>query len=371
MTLARTPAAKPPRTLTGIRAVAAWVVVVYHFREYLPLSAQNPLATAADHGNLAVDLFFVLSGYVMTANYERWFRSDFRLSNYTSFLQLRLSRIYPLHVMILAAFIAVRLAAVLHSPTGKLSDIDWSYALLSLGLVQSWGVTHEAALNVPAWSVSTEWFAYLLFPMLVVSLPSARRNWWPQAATMALIAAAFAVASTLVAAPSLGWMRPSYCMLRCVAEFSIGICVCRATTALAAPRHIAGILLCCATLLAAGYVLQLPDYTIVPLLFAALVLLTASDDAAWSKPLRANWLQWLGEASYATYISHFLVKDVVKLLFVRPGVPPAIVFPTYLAAVLLTTILLHVLVEVPCQRLIRRGIASPRLDRVSVASQGA
>ncbi len=361
----------PARTLTGIRALASWLVVVYHFREYLPAAKTSYISLAADHGNLAVDLFFVLSGYVMSRSYGAWFRQSLRPSRYLVFLGLRLSRIYPLHAVVLLAFMTLEMALASRPQAGGAGHPDWSYALLSFGLIQSWGLTHEAALNVPAWSVSTEWLAYLLFPFVFRLLPDDDRSPWRQLSAILMLAAGFACASAAMGAPGIGWMKPSYCVLRCLSEFSMGVCVSALARSTTGALASAAVFTACLVALVFETQSGLPDYDAVPILFAGLIILTSSDSAYWSSPLRMRWLQWLGEASYATYISHYLVKDIVKLTLVRPGVPPQAVFPAYIAAVLVSTALLHYLVEIPSQKRIRALIGDDRLSRATLAPVSA
>ena len=90
--------------LTGVRGLAAWWVVFFHFREYLvPYVPSSALAVMA-HGNLAVDLFFVLSGFVIYYTYAGHLgsRSEIRL-----FFIKRVARIYPLHLLTLLAYVGL------------------------------------------------------------------------------------------------------------------------------------------------------------------------------------------------------------------------------------------------------------------------
>src|SRR5215469_7884291 len=88
------------RALTSIRGMAAWWVVLYHFREYIPGIAGTVWIRVMAHGYLAVDLFFVLSGFVIGLNYASYFQV-LRLNHICKFLWLRLARIYPLHFIML------------------------------------------------------------------------------------------------------------------------------------------------------------------------------------------------------------------------------------------------------------------------------
>ena len=92
--------------LTSIRGIAAWWVVLYHFREHLPSGCPEWLLALTAHGYLAVDLFFILSGFVLALNYAESLPGD--LAGATGFYRLRFARIYPLHFVILCCSCSIR-----------------------------------------------------------------------------------------------------------------------------------------------------------------------------------------------------------------------------------------------------------------------
>src|SRR5690348_9842412 len=87
--------------LTGLRFFAAFYVVIFHFGKYHLASAPHWLFNIGRSGYIAVGLFFVLSGFVLTYTYlggaAPWTRLDKR-----TFWVARLARIYPLYVLSLA-----------------------------------------------------------------------------------------------------------------------------------------------------------------------------------------------------------------------------------------------------------------------------
>src|ERR1700704_1066654 len=102
-------ASRDIRSLTSIRGIAAWWIVLFHFREYTPLLDNASTGHVIGHGYLAVDLFFELSGFVIALNYGRFFR-NLNLAEYLRFLGRRLARIYPLHLLMLLVFLLNPLA---------------------------------------------------------------------------------------------------------------------------------------------------------------------------------------------------------------------------------------------------------------------
>ncbi len=161
------------RQLTGVRFVAAFWVLLYH---YQPAFANAGLLVPVVHeflrvGSLGVDLFFALSGFILTYTYLEKLGPTFKARGAGHFLYLRLARIYPVHFVMLNV---AGLAVIAMSLVGSGSrDRDWlnpiSY-LKQLFLVQEWGPDPARGWNFVAWSLSMEWFAYLFFPFVALIL---------------------------------------------------------------------------------------------------------------------------------------------------------------------------------------------------------
>lgn len=124
-------------------------------------------------GGYGVDLFFVLSGVVITFNYLGALKAERPFGPaYRDYLAKRFARIYPLH---LATFLAVVWLVWQGSSQGYRVFAGTLYtpvsALLNLTLMQGWGLLDRFSWNFVAWSLSAEWFAYLLvFPACVYLL---------------------------------------------------------------------------------------------------------------------------------------------------------------------------------------------------------
>lgn len=332
--------------LTGLRGIAAWLVVIYHYREALAPLVPRAALTVAAQGALAVDLFFVLSGFIIALNYRKVFQAD-GMRAYGRFLLLRMARIYPLHIVMLAVFVLYIALVSLVRGRDELHSVG--YLIESIFLVQAWVPGTEPALNVPAWSISTEMFACLLFPAMALVAERARA--WTAFGVLGA-----ALLALMMAAPAFGGLRGDiahFGLARCVLEFTAGVMVQRLWE-LGSHRPWLGMVA-----LAAGVALALclaagaPDSLVMPAAFCCAIYGLAAPGTPLRRLLTGRALMLLGRISYATYLSHEFVKICVKFLLARPDVPAWVLLPAYVAAVLLISWLLYEFVELPGRRLLR------------------
>ncbi|MFN3521581.1 MAG: acyltransferase family protein [Phenylobacterium sp.] len=148
------------RQLTSLRFFAAFWVVLFH---YWPKLAGPAAPMFVEKGYLGVELFFVLSGFILSHVY-RTSVEDGRF-RYASFLWARLARVYPLHLATLAGLGLVAAAATLAGFAVDANILSWQALPANLLLVHAWGLAPVAGWNHPSWSISAEWFAYLTFPL--------------------------------------------------------------------------------------------------------------------------------------------------------------------------------------------------------------
>jgi peptidoglycan/LPS O-acetylase OafA/YrhL len=343
---ARTPELLP---LTAIRGLAAWWVVLFHLRHLMAPSAPAWVIATLAHGNLAVDLFFILSGFVMALNYgDRVAGGGWR--GYGDFLFRRFARIYPLHLLILLGFAAYVLAAVRFGDAG-LASRNWGYFGASLLLVQNWGFYDATDWNVPAWSISTEAFAYLLFPALLALLMPNRRPLWLLAGAVLLLGVAVQPFFWMLGYPFPNAVAQTG-LFRCVIQFAMGMALYGLWLRLPRRRWGPPLAIAAAAVLALAFILW--NAPTAPLAWAALILGLALLPRAGV--LDAPGLVWLGRISYATYLCHTLALTIFKLLFVEAGrpVPPALL-ALYLLAVLAASALLYHGFERPAQQRLLAG----------------
>jgi peptidoglycan/LPS O-acetylase OafA/YrhL len=338
------------RALTGARGLAAWLVVFYHLRLSLP-PIPDALNAVIARGYLAVDFFFVLSGFVIALS-SRGRIEQHGWAAVPAFLRRRFARVWPLHAVVLTGGAAL---AVLLWATGRHVPHEFPFAELPLHylLIQNWGLTPALSWNDPAWSISAEFAAYLAFPALVL-IASGRR--WPPATLIAgivVIAAALALANGARGAASLNTDIAHFGVVRCLAGFGIGMLVHALWSSRRGLLPVVGI----AGLAALAWASGVADEALaVPLIFAGTVFALADRDPRW---LGGGVLHRLGEWSYATYLAHFLMWKAFKLAFVHaPGPVTWPLIALYLGMLLAASALLYRIVELPAQAWINRRSAT-------------
>src|ERR1700732_3351967 len=280
----------PP--LTGIRALAALLVLGLHTDQNVPSGVLTVLPFLA-RGYLGVDFFFVLSGFIITHVYCASLAQPSR-NAVQVFLWHRFIRLYPVHVTVLAALV-VLIAIVRANHIALNNPQEWRFADLpwQLTLLHAWGVTPKPGWNVPSWSISAEWFAYLLFPLLAPALLQVRER------LAALLIATAALAATALAFSLADWSFNSWvgapALARVSGEFLCGAALCRAIglgSRLPPPGG--------DWLAAVSFLLFLfgasdgwADLGLVALL-AFTILGTATADSYWAQILGSRPLVWMG-----------------------------------------------------------------------------
>jgi peptidoglycan/LPS O-acetylase OafA/YrhL len=337
------------RALTSARGLAAWLVVLFHIRRSIDGLPDAAMA-AFQKGYLAVDFFFLLSGFVIWLSYSERLRAG-GLAEMPTFLKRRIARIWPLHLFMLGFAVLMALAML---ATGRRSDaFPFAELPLHIALVQNWGFTHSLSWNDPAWSISCELDAYLLFPLLAIAVDWRRV---PSAAILATIGALLFLLHTIFAGQGLWQLGQEISrmgLIRCIVEFASGTAICalwlRWRDRWQVPAAASAV---AAVVLLGSWITGLLAETLaVPAGFAALLLALALSAGRRGNPLENAPFHYLGEISYATYLSHYLLWFAFKLAFVSDA--HAVRWPLvalYLAIVLAASVALYHLVERPAQR---------------------
>ena len=305
-------AAKPEILgLTGIRGIAALMVVLYHFHPMFValLPAWQVFAPVGKVGLLGVDVFFVLSGLILCHVYDADTRSH-SVFAHLRFLWLRLARIYPNHVATLAAMAVVLGGASLAGTTlGGNYPVDQLHS--HLAMTHAWVRSPGQEWNYPSWSISTEWFAYVyLFPLAVAWLHLRVPGW------VHLAIALYLTQSWLYIANG-GWPRDLFPILRILCGFWAGVSlygVWKRTPRVAAwcQRHATALLLAflATVLVLPAFLARAPDLMMIvmPLLLLGLT----ADGTRAARWLGSRPMLWLGRVSYALYLTHAVVERLLE-----------------------------------------------------------
>ena len=353
------------KALTGIRGIAACYVVFFHFWGafaaggfYVPI-----VSPIASRGYIAVDLFFCLSGYIMAETYSHLFLTREFPAAYRLFLGRRLARIYPLYF---SCTIAAYLMMALNILPEKMFTITNLGANLASVQILSWG--HFTSLDGPAWSISVEAIAYVLFPPLMAAtlLASPKR-----AIISAIVAVVGVVVATRLPAELMGrpeeigrfmiwWAATPGEIVRCLAEFATGLLAWRATRTEWFRRLSTYPLLCELVVGAMLILLALPGTDVaVVVLFPLLISLVGTREGYVAHFLGGRIPYYLGVLSYSIYLVHVPVKDSLNHPLAKWtaqfGIPHAWTAHVFLlgALVAVIAIVAHLGIERPGRKILR------------------
>lgn len=150
-------------SLTGLRGVAAFYVMIFHYMnsffithyEIDPTISNLILKNIVAHGYLAVDLFFMLSAFVLTLRYKDAFKEKVAFNSYWNFMKKRFRRLYPVY------FLCVLCTMLLFK--------NYSiFIFLELFFLNAFSDVNLYNFNIATWSLSIEWTVYLFFPFLLL-----------------------------------------------------------------------------------------------------------------------------------------------------------------------------------------------------------
>lgn len=355
------------RSLTGLRGLAACYVMAYHFFQVAAVT--GPARTLLLHGYLAVDLFFVLSGFVIAMIYGERFAGGVSRAVYGDFLLRRIGRVYPLYAVVTALItlliVAGALADAMPSPLAMVTN-----ALM----IQAWGFAGSIAGTT--WSISTEFAAYLLFP--VIAMLVLRGGRWQLAAVVALaVAVLVALALTSSAAANqlyadgplrngpldlfgTGTILP---LARCLAGFCLGVAAFRVGTLIGPGIGWAADV--CAVVIVALLCVRGSDVAVVLACVPLVIALASGDGSVTARLLGWGSVYWLGLVSYSVYLTHRLIDALAfQPIFdlVRDfGLPHiySIARAVVLGLVLAVSAATYALIETPARDAFRR-LTRPR-----------
>ena len=372
-------------TLDSIRGIAAVTVVVHHVILMPTFLAAFPNHAWIDcpffrSGGFLVDLFFVLSGIVMSLGYVQ---PDFGHFSLRNFMVRRFARVYPLHIVMLFVTLLFRLARIGLVMAGVIAvvpvefEVNNAYSFfLNVFLLHSLGFVHYLNWNAPSWSISVEFYTYLVFGIVLLIAQRFASLRWLYVLSALLVAGSWLTLTVVLGKRDLE-AQFDFGLLRCFTSFFLGVLTVKAVALLpdgirrANPYWLGGFQLLCliSTFVHVWFVEAYPWISfLAPLTFAVFLgSLLAFPNAAIVPPmLVARPLVWLGERSYSIYMVHAFVvllaeyfvralgkRPIAALDSVYPGLPTMLNLIVILAAVLALSNLTYRYVEIPGGKLVR------------------
>lgn len=326
-------------TIQYLRAVAATGVLIFHAGERFGY----PFATGA----FGVDLFFVISGFLMVAITDE----D---TSARGFMRDRVERIVPIYWLATSVMVVGALIGLF--PNMKL---EWWHTLASYlflpapspSVDQSWPVL------IPGWTLNYEMFFYAIFAGLLFIRGQAMR-----VALLSLVLCALVIGGSLVnsASPALAFYSDAI-----ILEFALGAWVGLAWRGSDLWTRIpaSGLLLAGAALFLAAAALpgDLPR-TVLYGIPSTLLLIGALALEAQGGPRQFRLMELLGDASYSIYLWHGLAVSVVAMIAGKLGLHPLVGFVVAIVGGLIGGVISYLLIEKPVTRYLKRArgrVAAP------------
>jgi peptidoglycan/LPS O-acetylase OafA/YrhL len=340
------------KSLDSLRGLAAGSVALFHYTAVYDyeIGYQGTLPFAADFGQYGVELFFIISGFVILMTVER-------SRDIVDFIISRFSRLFP------AFWVAVLLTSAVwyFRPLAPYAPPAASTILYNLTMLPSF--FHSVNVDGSYWSLAFELIFYVLMGSIL---------WWRLFSRIEMLCfcwiAVFAPIRFLFN-PTLGIRGRELLLIHYGHLFIIGICIYRIWSGRAVlPTYILCALACCVSLLGSGpesgNTSGLP-YFLITITFAALVWLAASDRIP---ALRFRPLLYFGELSYSFYLLHQMLGYQFINIANGAGATAAAAIAIAFALCGGLAWLLNRIVEVPARTRLRSRLTSYRerqIQRVS------
>ena len=306
-------------SLTGFRSILIVWVVLYHFKEDLAiLYPRSLLIPFMDLGFLGVDFFFILSGFIITYNYSSKL-TDFNLNKYFNFLWMRLARLYPTHVFTLfISVILILLASISGSQINNPERYTLGTFIQNLLLIHAWSIPTQFSWNAISWAVSSEWLAYIIFPLIIVISNRVQRK------PILLILVFISLLLTAIICQVLNqgivitpYQAGGYGMIRAIGEFTAGCLLLKLYRLEFGINFLWKWLTPMSISLVIGVgswlarTSQIQALWITPI--CAVVIYSLSwEQESIARMLRSKPFIYFGERSYALYMTHFTCLIILR-----------------------------------------------------------
>jgi peptidoglycan/LPS O-acetylase OafA/YrhL len=301
-------------TLTPLRGIAALLVVIFHSNLMAMPFLPPGYTSFVSGGWLWVDFFFILSGFILFYVYGKDFQQGIQRKSYWKYIGARFARVYPLHFVTLiwcsvCTIFVLSLSSGLHPFFKGIFDLKAIPA--SLVMLQSIHLFDMTPLNTPSWSLSTEWWVYMLFPFIVPLFLKVRTG--GRLIVFGLIVSLYCFIRYILNpmgftgegnGPTIN-VSFDYGLLRCIAGFILGMLL----YLLYESRFFFGLFKRDLTFLSISFLIILGlhfglDEFLILLLFPLLILSASFNESGVKRFLDLPALQRLGDWSFSIYMVH-------------------------------------------------------------------
>ncbi|MBB6273886.1 peptidoglycan/LPS O-acetylase OafA/YrhL [Pedobacter cryoconitis] len=314
-------------SLTALRGIAALLVAVFHFEMAAARFVPASQSMFFEKCYLMVDLFFIMSGFIMIHVYSGHFKEKIRAGSLKNFFVARFARIYPLHLFSLLLLVVIvrwitdwgNPPIILEQPADILPNVF---------LLHSFGVTKIYSWNIPSWSISAEWAAYLLFPLIALGIHKKKTA----SVIVLLVLVVVAYYSIMHLLPRKNPINPAipvphnlnttfdYGYIRGIAGFTAGILVYLVYELQGIRRAFASDTISFFIIVAITLSLHFAlNDGITVFLFAMLVLSFTANNGRIAKFCNLKILQFLGNISYSVYLMQIFLQEPFSHGIYLPG----------------------------------------------------
>lgn len=342
------------RALTGLRGIGAVWVFLFH------LFMAGYKIPGIDQGDLAVPMFFVLSGFILFFVHEADFQTRPNARSLKDFFISRFARVYPLHLFVLLLLCVVVILIPGFAERYQSQRFSLANFFASLFLVQTWGLGHfslfadaSGAWNLPTWSLSAELVYYLLFPWVAYLFCRLGRRGYalPQAVICAVLALGFY--SSLIDASGASYTRNLICGLF---AFGLGMSICGLVmwkpVYPTLPFEVAGV-----ALIVAKLVFPPLSPGLFVLGVAALIFSLVRSDSHLTRLLSSRVIYFLGKISFAVYIVHWPIIQLLNYagpyIGLTDPLTKQIATMSLIPIICLTSYIVFLKVELPMRNMLR------------------
>jgi peptidoglycan/LPS O-acetylase OafA/YrhL len=290
--------------LESLRGIAALLVVLVHIPNFNPILNLNFFMNL----HLMVDLFFVLSGFVIYTAYADRIKTKAQL---LKFQFLRFGRLYPIHILFLILFLGFEIARYILNLTGHSFSNSHAFEknnlvafVEHLFLLQSFHPGHSMTFNFVSWSISVEFYTYILFGLIVLYCQQYKNH-------LFLIIAIFSIALLVYGVGPDLWH-----VLRCTSGFFIGCLTAKFLKDYHFSFSAYFSFIAFAVLFFFVAINKTSTYTPLIYLISAVLIfcLVANPGGGLNQILKTKPLVYLGTVSYSMYMSHVSVLYIANYL---------------------------------------------------------